>query len=62
MMKTSTPQQQIQEATEHVCKCMIENINAKRDITTAELRKQLAYHKLIKAKQFLSNLERELME
>jgi len=61
MKKELTPIEKIEEATERVKKCMIANIEAGRKCDEASVLKNKTRYDLLEAKQYLTSVERELM-
>lgn len=61
MTKEKTQKEQIEESINEVRDAMMENIAASEAETAATLRKRTAHYTLLKAKERLSGLERELM-
>lgn len=57
----TTKKEEIEKAIEEVKDAMLENLAASQDETKAALRKKAAHYTLLKAKERLSGLERELM-
>ena len=57
-----TPKEKVSEALEQLHKAMNENIDASMEETRCKIRKQQAYHKVVEAKQYLTAVEKELME